>query len=199
MKYVLCYRDEPLGDAWRHSFEGQPNVEIVSGDICRLACDALVSPANSFGFMDGGLDHQISEYFGWDLQTRVQKAIQARPLRELLIGEAIIVPTDHARTPWLVVAPTMRVPMRTRTAINAYLSMKAILVAVREHRHDIPIESVAISGLGTGIGQLVPEVCASQMWQAFREVVLDEHKYPGSFAEAQKMHVALNRSVMLYD
>lgn len=129
----------------------------------------------------------------------MQKAIRARPLRELLIGEAIIVSTEDARVPWLVVAPTMRVPMRIRTAINAYLAMKATLVAVREHRHDIPIESVAISGLGTGIGQLSPEVCASQMWQAFQEIVLNDHKYPGSFAEAQKMHVALNRSVMLYD
>jgi O-acetyl-ADP-ribose deacetylase (regulator of RNase III) len=199
MKYFLCYRQEPLGDAWRHYFSGQPSVEIVTGDICRLPCDAIVSPANSFGFMDGGLDHQISEHFGWDLQDRVQKAIQARPLRELLIGEAIVVPTESARTPWLVVAPTMRVPMRIRTAINAYLAMKAILLAVREHRQEIPIESVAIPGLGTGIGQLAPEVCASQMWQAFREVVLGEFKYPGSYAEAQKMHAALNRSAMIYD
>src|SRR4029453_10618630 len=137
MKYFLCYRDESLGDAWRHYFSGRPDVEIVAGDICRLACDAIVSPANSFGFMDGGLDHQISEHFGWDLQERVQKAIQGRPLRELLIGEAMIIPTENARTPWLVVAPTMRVPMRIRTSINAYLAMKAILLAVREHGHEI--------------------------------------------------------------
>jgi O-acetyl-ADP-ribose deacetylase (regulator of RNase III) len=149
--------------------------------------------------MDGGLDHQISDYFGWDLEERVQKAIRGRPLRELLIGEAMIIPTENARTPWLVVAPTMRVPMRIRTSINAYLAMKAILLAVREHGHEIPIESVAIPGLGTGIGQLAPEVCAAQMWQAFRDVVLDEHKYPGSFAEAQRMHGELNRSAMIYD
>ena len=199
MKYILCYREEPLGVAWRRYFSERSDVKVVTGDICRLACDAIVSPANSFGFMDGGLDHQISDYFGWELQDQVQKAIRARPMRELLIGEAIIVSTNHARVPWLVVAPTMRVPMRIRTAINAYLAMKAILIAMREHSHEIPIESVAISGLGTGIGQLSPEVCAAQMWQAFREIVMGEQKDPGSFGEAQKMHAALNRSAMLYD
>ena len=61
------------------------------------------------------------------------------------------------------------------------------------------VESLAIPGLGTGIGQLSPEVCAAQMWQASREIVMGEHKDPGSFGEAQKMHAALNRSAMLYD
>jgi O-acetyl-ADP-ribose deacetylase (regulator of RNase III) len=120
-------------------------------------------------------------------------------MRELLIGEAIVVPTEDARTPWLICAPTMRVPMKIRTSINAYLAMKAILIAAREHRSEIPIESVAVPGLGTGIGQLAPELAAAQMAQAYREVVLGETKYPGSFAEAQRMHLSLNRSAMIYE
>lgn len=199
MRYLLCYREEALGDAWRSYFAGQPNVEMATGDICRLDADAIVSPANSFGFMDGGLDHQLSEHFGWDLEKTVQRTIQARPMRELLVGEALVVPTEDARTPWLIVAPTMRVPMRIRTTINAYLAMKAVLIAAREHRHEIPITSVAIPGLGTGIGRLDPAVAAAQMWQAFQEVELGGHQAPGSFAEAQKSHVSLNRAVMLYD
>jgi len=197
MKYILCYADEALGEAWRRHFSTHPDIGILGGDICRVECDAIVSPANSFGFMDGGLDHQISERFGWDLEKRVQSAIQSRPMRELLIGEAIIVPTQDAKVPWLVVAPTMRVPMRIRGTINAYLAMKAILLAVREHLHGGAIGKVAIPGLGAGIGEFAPEVCASQMWQAFREIVLEEHKYPSNFAEAQKMHLALNRASML--
>jgi hypothetical protein len=133
MKYLLCYRDQALGDAWRNYFSGRPDIEIVSGDICSLACDAIVSPANSFGFMDGGLDHQLSEHFGWGLEKQVQTAIGTRPLRELLVGEAIIEPTGNSAIPWLIVAPTMRIPMPIRTTINAYLAMKAVLIAVREH------------------------------------------------------------------
>jgi O-acetyl-ADP-ribose deacetylase (regulator of RNase III) len=194
MKYVLCYSEEPLGEAWRQNFSSQAGVEISAGDICRVECDAIVSPANSFGFMDGGLDYQLSERFGWDLEKRVQKAIQARPMRELLIGEATIIPTLDPKVPWLVVAPTMRI----RATINAYLAMKAILLAVREHHHEQAIETVAIPGLGTGIGELAPEVCASQMWQAFQEIVLENHPYPRNFVEAQKTHLALNRTSMLY-
>ncbi len=120
-------------------------------------------------------------------------------MRELLIGEAIIVATEDAQTPWLICAPTMRVPMRIRTSINAYLAMKALLIASRSHRAEIPIETVAIPGLGTGIGQLASELAASQMRQAYEEVILGKTKYPGSFAEAQRMHVNLNRAALLYD
>ena len=199
MNIILCYRDEPLGTAWRAAFAGVAGVEVCAENICRVACDAVISPANSFGFMDGGLDHLLSERFGWDLEKRVQAAIQARPIGELLVGEAIVVATEDALIPWLICAPTMRVPMRIRTSINAYLAMKALLLAARLHRAEIPIETVAVPGLGTGIGQLAPELAAAQMCQAYKEVVLGEAKYPSSFAEAQRMHVALNRSALLYD
>ena len=134
-----------------------------------------------------------------NLQTRVGAAIQARPMCELLVGEAIVVATDDVQTPWLICAPTMRVPMKVRTSINAYLTMKALLIAARSHRAEVPIETVAVPGLGNGIGQLAPELAASQMCQAYKEVMLDQTKYPGSFAEAQRMHVNLNRSALLYD
>ena len=199
MHIILCYRDEPLGTAWRAAFAGVADVEVRAENICRVPCDAVVSPANSFGFMDGGLDHLLSERFGWGLEQRVRAAIQARPLGELLVGEAIVVATEDALTPWLICAPTMRVPMRVRTSINAYLAMKALLLAARSHLAEIPIETVAVPGLGTGIGQLAPELAAAQMCQAYKEVVLGQAKYPGSFAEAQRMHVSLNRSALLYD
>jgi O-acetyl-ADP-ribose deacetylase (regulator of RNase III) len=185
--------------AWEHCFAGQAGVEVVDGDICQLACDAIVSPANSFGFMDGGLDRELSEHFGWNLEKQVQAAIQARPMRELLIGEALIVPTHHPKTPWLIVAPTMRVPMRIRTSIHAYLAMKAILLTAQAHREEPKIQTLAISGLGTGVGQLAPELCAGQMWQAYREVVLGEFEAPTNFVEAQKTHLKLNGSGLLYD
>ena len=91
----------------RH-FAKANDVTVTEEDIFELGADALVSPANSFGFMDGGIDHQISERLGWHIQDLVQKAIRARPLGELLVGEAIVVPTGDAQTPWLIAAPTMR-------------------------------------------------------------------------------------------
>ena len=199
MKVILCHREEALGAAWRDAFASVPGVEVVGGDILQVKCDAIVSPANSFGFMDGGLDHLLSERFGWDLEKKVQQAIRSRPMGELLVGEAALFPTGDALIPWLICAPTMRVPMRIRTSVNAYLAMKALLVTAAAHQGEIPIETIAVPGLGTGIGCLAPDVAARQMCQAYREVALAESRFPGSFAEAQKMHLALNRTAMIYD
>ena len=199
MVIALCYCDESLGDAWRHYFSAASNVEITYGDICQIPCDAIVSPANSFGFMDGGLDRALSERFGWDLQDRLQTAIKARPLQELLIGETLTIPTGDTSIPWLISAPTMRVPMSVRTSVNAYLAMKAILLAALNHEQTPPIRKIAIPGLGSGIGKLAPELVAGQMFQAFKEVMLQDSDYPKNFAEAQKAHLRLNRSGLIYD
>lgn len=195
MQLFLTDRKPALVNAWRELFSGESDVTPTDADILSLDCDAIVSPANSFGFMDGGLDGLLSEYFGWHVQERVQTIIKSRPLGELLIGEAIVVPTDHAKIPWLIAAPTMRVPMRVRQSVNAYLALKAILVAAMQHKDVIPIRSIAIPGLATGIGKLAPETAAKQMFAAYREIVKGQRHWPDSFGEAQRQHIRLNTDV----
>ena len=151
-----------------------------------------LSPANSFGFMDGSLDLLISERFGWDLQKDLQARIAARPARELLVGEALAVPTGDARVPWLISAPTMRVPMRLRQAVNAYLAMKAILAVALAHADVPPMTTVAIPGLGTGCGAMPPETAALQMWVAYCEIVRGDIPFPTGFDVAQVNHFRLN-------
>ncbi len=200
MKWKLVYNDDRLGEAWREYFHTEKHVEVLEGDICTITCDAVVSPANSFGFMDGGLDYALSERFGWDLQVRLQARIAQRPPRELFVVEAIILSTDDAHVPWLISAPTMRVPMRLRQTVNAYLAMKAIVTVTRHHAEHPAIETVAIPGLGTGCGALHPETAALQMWMAYDEVVHGIPSYPRSFGEAQKCHYHLNpKEINLWD
>ena len=45
------------------------HMKVSQGDIFNGApvADAIVSPANSFGFMDGGIDYCYSEHFGWQM------------------------------------------------------------------------------------------------------------------------------------
>ena len=194
MKWILVYYGIPeLGAEWRRYFGGEADVEIHGGDICSMPVDAIVSPANSFGFMDGGLDIALSNRFGWDLQKKLQQQIAARPLGELLVGEALVMPTADERTPWLISAPTMRVPMLLRQSVNPYLAMKAILAAVLNHDQTPAIQSVAIPGLGTGVGGMSAATAAWQMWQAYREIVLYQIPYPLDFDEAQRRHLDLNR------
>lgn len=197
MKIYLAYRDEPLGDAWRESFDGQA-VEIVEQDITTLECDAVVSPANSFGFMDGGLDWALSDRFGWDLQDKLQAQIKALPERELLIGRTLVLPTGDPSIPWLISAPTMRVPMsfNIATSVNAYLAMKAILVAAMAHDE---IDSVTIPGLCTGVGRMPPTTSAHQMFAAYDEIVLGNAPKLDDFGDAQRHQNSLNPQGMIWD
>ena len=128
MKIILCGIEARLVDAWRNFFGEQKDVVIMEGDITAVECDAMVSPANSFGFMDGGLDYALSERFGWDLEKQLQKIIKDLPEGELLVGQALVLETGDKVVPFLISAPTMRVPTNFNidTSINAYLAMKAI-------------------------------------------------------------------------
>ena len=44
------------------AFAGADQVEVVEGNLLDLACDAIVSPANSFGDMGGGIDKAIDDF-----------------------------------------------------------------------------------------------------------------------------------------
>lgn len=200
MNIKLVYRDQDLGNAWKKYFNGIDNVEIINEDICQTTCDAIVSPANSFGFMDGGLDYYLSERFGWELEKELQQQIKNRPMRELLVGEALIIPTKDDKVPWLISSPTMRVPMRLRQSVNAYLAMKAILHTALSFKEKPAITTIAIPGLGTGCGALDAETAALQMWQAYKEIVLKDFTYPEDFGKAQKRHFLLNeKEINIWD
>ena len=79
MKIFLVAISPELIKAWGTFFSSETNVEIKQGDITTIKCDAIVSPANSFGFMDGGLDYALSERFGWNLERRLQQQIKELP------------------------------------------------------------------------------------------------------------------------
>lgn len=198
MNYKLVARQSSLAEAWKGYFENEENLEVVTGDICEQVCDAVVSPANSFGFMDGGVDYALSERLGWHVQDRLQDMIQALPERELLIGKALVVATDDAKIPYLISAPTMRVPMsfNIATSINAYLAMKAVLITARKHRD---IHSVAIPGMCTGTGRMPEIIAAHQMFTAYAEVEKGLSSFPQTFGEAQKNQYQLNKSGMVWD
>ena len=187
-KIILVDIAKPLVEAWSKEFEGF-DVEVKQGSIFETPCDAIVSPANSFGFMNGGIDYYLSEELGWHVMTRVQDKIKAEFDGELLVGQSLIVPTDHANFPYLISAPTMRVPMSLATSrvmsANVYLAAKAIFVALKKNPH---IKSVAIPGLGTGVGAVQPEDCAHKMRLAYQDFYLGEFKFPNSLTQASQNH-----------
>jgi O-acetyl-ADP-ribose deacetylase (regulator of RNase III) len=119
-------------EAWRKSFRSTPQVSISQGDIFGVTADAIVSPANSFGYMDGGIDLVYSQFFGWEVEERLRSIILEKYDGEIPVGQAEIVPTSHNSIPLLISAPTMRVPMNVSNTAHAYLAFRAALRAVRD-------------------------------------------------------------------
>jgi len=85
--------DADVVRAWEKYFVGIANVRVSQGDIFEVPADAIVSPANSFGYMDGGIDLVYLHRFGWELQARLQAHLRNEHDGELPVGQAIIMET----------------------------------------------------------------------------------------------------------
>jgi O-acetyl-ADP-ribose deacetylase (regulator of RNase III) len=173
--------DQDVVKAWRKYFRGIANVSISLGDILEGSADAIVSPANSFGYMDGGIDLIYLHRFGWELQTRLQTHLGDEHDGELPVGQATIIETFDATIPFLVSAPTMRIPANVSNTVNAYLAFRAAIRAVKLHNREAPmkIRSVLCPGLCTAIGRMSPDLCARQMAAAYETCVLKHSVQPG--------------------
>ena len=165
--------DHDVVSAWQAAFAGVAGVDASRGDIFETPADAIVSPANSFGYMDGGIDLVYSRYFGWELEARLKALLVEAHYGELPVGQAVVLPTGHGFIPYLVSAPTMRVPGNIAGTLNVYLAFRAALIAVLGFNKGggKPIGSVLVPGLGTGIGGVPPERAAKQMRLAYDAVV----------------------------
>lgn len=199
----------PLVDAWQKEFAGFANVQISHGDIFStrqgvveptapvdVRADAIVSPANSFGFMDGGIDAVYTYQLGPQLQRNLQQRLEESFDGELPIGQAVIVPTERDEIPWLIAAPTMRSPSVVAETANAYLALRAALLAVREHNRTntaSPIRSVLCPGLATAVGRMPVGRCARQMRIAWERVVLERRFRPSTVGAAERDDAELLR------
>ena len=193
MKVFLRDANRRIVDAWEAVFGGREGVDVSYGDIFDLAnanevCDAIISPANSFGFMD--IDLAYSRYFGWELQRRLQELIRAKFHGEIPVGAAAVIETGSAKIPYLVSAPTMRVPADVSNTVNAYLAFRAALIAVGNFNESggARISSVLCPGLGTLTGGIPPRSCALQMKRAWDSIVAGNAPFPATLGEAEAGH-----------
>src|SRR5262245_1402953 len=134
LKLILVAPRISLYAAFRHFFADLPNVAIVPEGVEALTeFDCVVSAANSFGLMDGGVDAAIVRFFGGALMDRVQQRILEDYLGEQPVGTCLVVESGHSRHPFVAHTPTMRVPMDISGTDNVYRAMWALLLAVRHH------------------------------------------------------------------
>jgi O-acetyl-ADP-ribose deacetylase (regulator of RNase III) len=193
MELHLKAYDDAMAHAWEQYFGEFENVRVSTGDILREKADAIVSPANSFGYMDGGLDLLYSQHFGWDLERRLRTRLLDEHDGELPVGQAVIVETGSSSIRYLISAPTMRVPMNIADTPNVYLAFRATLRALREHDrlHPGSIRSVLCPALGTGEGRMPYDRCAWQMYYAYAVCILGRKETMGGLAGAVRSHIEL--------
>lgn len=175
---VLCAVDEPLAHAWQSVVDRVGGATRVHhGSVLDVAAEAVVSPANSYGWMRGGIDAVYARAFP-DVEQNVRSAVLAYHGGELPVGESVIVPTGEPAPAWLISAPTMREPGERlpEETVHPYLAARAVFLQWRDGRleHGVKvrrvIDTIAMPGLGTGVGGVRPETCARQVAAAWTEV-----------------------------
>ncbi len=113
-KIVLLDIDENMCKAWKNELcSVVGDIEIVNSDLesyvnCNNDVDGIVSPANSFGIMDGGYDAAIISCFGQALMAKVQSTIAEEYGGIQPVGSSVVIAIDEKR--YLIHIPTMMYP-----------------------------------------------------------------------------------------
>lgn len=173
-------------------------IQITKTNILSLTKEkntAFVSPANSYGDMNGGIDYVLAYKMFKQIQPIVHDAIEKLGIQNatgeyyLPIGSTIIVPvsTNNIHNQYLISAPTMLTPQDISGTDNCYHAMYAILKVAykynkycQENGHP-QISQVIVPGLGTGVGGIIPSVAAAQVFNAIDTFVnYDLKKIPVS-------------------
>lgn len=145
-------------------------VTLEKRDVCDIprVGRAFVSPANSLGFMDGGIDDVLRQMFPWaevGVRTLIREfgytTRRGRPYLPIGTACSQMVGSDTA----LISAPTMFLPQDVSQTRNAYWAMMAALVAAAKLPDDI--HTIVVPSLCCGWGRMLPSVAASQMRAAY--------------------------------
>lgn len=163
MKIYIIKRDENKFKYLRIYFGDLENVILVNADIKKFLkenknIDCIVLPANSFGLMDGGFDLVLTEYYGNQLQERVQKYIIRNYYREQPVGTSFSINTNK-NNQLLIHTPTMRT---SNAIIDKTIIYQAMRITLRE-AYEKGVKNTVISMFGGETGCCHPQDIAKLM------------------------------------
>jgi O-acetyl-ADP-ribose deacetylase (regulator of RNase III) len=155
-------------------FKDTPFVIFDCCDITKIPKDnaCFVSPANSLGFMDGGIDLPLSRTIMPGIESKVKRRIRELNILSsigrhyLPIGSVITV--SHDSNTHLIVAPTMFLPHDVRGTQNAYWSFFAAvkmwhkMCNQNNNRYNLIVTSHCC-----GCGKMSAQESAEQMKRAY--------------------------------
>lgn len=151
------------------------NVTVVNSDFLAFMdkyenVECIVSPANSYGYMNGGFDAAISDYFGWNFQEKVQQYIKDNYYGEQLVGSSFII--DAPKNKKLIHTPTMIEPSIIKDETVVYTAMRSTLICALNN----DIKSIVIPTFGTGTGEVSYQVAANLMRKGLHQILVAQNK-----------------------
>ncbi len=157
---------------------------------------AFISPANTFGAMDGGIDKIYSDMFVGP--PRIQRLVQTLIREETIyydsatnfpilpVGSGIMVPVPKNKNTFLISVPTMFIPDDVSCSQNAYYATLAALCVTQKYNSNIhindttirfgelekdaeKIDTLYIPGMCTGTGNMTLDASINQMMRAVED------------------------------
>jgi O-acetyl-ADP-ribose deacetylase (regulator of RNase III) len=178
VRVILVDVNPKMVAAWRATFEENPEVDIVSGSMLEEQVSAWVTPTNSKGSMDGGLDAVIKKHLGAKIEAAVQKEIARLHGGSMPVGHATCVETGRDMPRYLISTPTMAGSSEDISdTLNVALACCAAFQSVHMQNARLPgsIRAIAVPGLGAATGKVPVEICADLMWTAYS--MFREHEF----------------------
>jgi len=130
----------------------------MHGSILEAEAQVIVNAANSLGLMGGGVAGAIKRAAGTEVE---REAVRNAPIR---VGKAVLTSGGKTKFRGIIHAPTMAEPGMHIPAQNVALATRAALALADEKG----FESIAIPGMGTGVGGVAHADAAHAMVEAVR-------------------------------
>lgn len=170
IKIYLLDINPMMTNEWNRVFKNYNNITVVHNDLNTFLkntpVDCLVSPANSYGLMDGGYDYAITTWYGSDLMNKVQEYIINELYGEQTIGTAICIQTNNSPQ-YLIHSPAMRTPEIIYDYRVIYNCMRNTLIQAMKH----DIKSIVVPAWGGGCGRVEPNIIANMMLSAYQQLL----------------------------
>lgn len=155
------------GIPWTTSFPGDVGmapvltIKVVHGSILEVEAQAIVNAANSLGIMGGGVAGVIRRAAGAEVEEEVRRQAP------ISVGKAVLTSGGKTAFRGIIHAPTMPRPALSIPAENVVKATRAALALADAHG----FESVALPGMGTGVGGVPHAEAASGMVAEIRAFV----------------------------
>jgi O-acetyl-ADP-ribose deacetylase (regulator of RNase III) len=164
------------------------NVKVRKGDLTVLFVDAIVNPANTGGSMGGGVAGAI-KLTGGDV---IEK--QARAAAPIALGSAVATEAGDLPNLFVIHAPTVDKPAGSSSPER----VKAAVSAALTEAERVEAQTIAIPGMGTGVGEVpfeeaaravVEGICTHETKGISDIILIDrDEKMAEAFVEALERH-----------